>query len=59
MFRSEVSDGVVPQVGRSKYHIIGPAATISADVRLKNDFLVNHLNIKAMVDSPLLTTLNN
>lgn len=40
VFGSEVSDGVVSQVGRSKYHIIGPAVTISADVRLKDDFLV-------------------
>lgn len=57
MFRSEVSDGVVPQVGRSKYHIVGPAVAFSAGVRLKKDFLFITGMYKA--DSPLLATFNN
>lgn len=59
MFRSEVSDGVVSQVGRSKDHIVGPAVPISADVKTKKGFSANHANIKAMVThpfSPLLIT---
>lgn len=39
VFGSEVSDGVVPQVGRSKYHIVGPAGTFGAKVRSEDSFL--------------------
>lgn len=59
VFRSEVSDGVVPQVGRSKYHIVGPAGTFGYTGKIRRLFSVHRSSGRAVADSPLLTTLDN